>query len=155
MTDMSTKVLKGYKGDASVLKPTMMCAVPLIMDRYLNTKFNSSSTMLLPFHFSFLYRSKLTPVTRRIFIVVLTRLFQLKCLRKIRSNYIPKINNFRSYKISVFLLRHFIFQNIQKYHRFCAKEEYSCAKNVSNLLQLQALLDETRIHHSDLRQNHF
>ena len=24
---------KGYKGDASVLKPTMMCAVPLIMDR--------------------------------------------------------------------------------------------------------------------------
>lgn len=33
MTDMSTKVLKGYKGDASVLKPTMMCAVPLIMDR--------------------------------------------------------------------------------------------------------------------------
>merc|ERR1711944_177194 len=33
MTDMSTKVRKGYKGDASVLKPTMMCAVPLIMDR--------------------------------------------------------------------------------------------------------------------------
>jgi long-chain acyl-CoA synthetase len=33
MTDMSTKVRKGYKGDASVLCPTMMCAVPLIMDR--------------------------------------------------------------------------------------------------------------------------
>jgi long-chain acyl-CoA synthetase len=33
MTDMSTKVRKGYKGDASVMKPTMMCAVPLIMDR--------------------------------------------------------------------------------------------------------------------------
>jgi len=33
MTDMSTKVRKGYKGDASVLRPTMMCAVPLIMDR--------------------------------------------------------------------------------------------------------------------------
>merc|ERR1712110_36372 len=33
MTDMSTKVRKGYKGDASVLKPTMRCAVPLIMDR--------------------------------------------------------------------------------------------------------------------------
>ena len=33
MTDMSTKVRKGYKVDASVLKPTMMCAVPLIMDR--------------------------------------------------------------------------------------------------------------------------
>ena len=33
MTDMSTKVRKGYKGDATVLRPTMMCAVPLIMDR--------------------------------------------------------------------------------------------------------------------------
>ena len=33
MTDMSTKVRKGNKGDASVLQPTMMCAVPLIMDR--------------------------------------------------------------------------------------------------------------------------
>ena len=33
MTDMSTKVSKGYKGDASVLRPTFMCAVPLIMDR--------------------------------------------------------------------------------------------------------------------------
>ena len=33
MTDMSTKVRKGNKGDASVLRPTMMCAVPLIMDR--------------------------------------------------------------------------------------------------------------------------
>ena len=30
---MSTKVRKGNKGDASVLRPTMMCAVPLIMDR--------------------------------------------------------------------------------------------------------------------------
>ena len=33
MTDMSTKVRKGNKGDASVLKPTLMCAVPLIVDR--------------------------------------------------------------------------------------------------------------------------
>ena len=33
MTDMSTKVRKGYKGDATELRPTMMCAVPLIMDR--------------------------------------------------------------------------------------------------------------------------
>ena len=43
MTDMSTKVLKGYKGDASVLKPTMMCAVPLIMDRLDFNTFLSSS----------------------------------------------------------------------------------------------------------------
>jgi len=33
MTDMSTKVRKGSLGDASVLQPTMMCAVPLILDR--------------------------------------------------------------------------------------------------------------------------
>lgn len=33
MTDLSTKVMKGCKGDASMLRPTMMCAVPLIMDR--------------------------------------------------------------------------------------------------------------------------
>ena len=30
---MSTKVRKGCQGDATILKPTMMCAVPLIMDR--------------------------------------------------------------------------------------------------------------------------
>lgn len=34
MTDMSTKIRKGTKGDASVLQPTMMCAVPLILDRW-------------------------------------------------------------------------------------------------------------------------
>ena len=33
MTDMSTKVAKGNKGDAGILKPTMMCVVPLILDR--------------------------------------------------------------------------------------------------------------------------
>ena len=33
MTDVSTKVNKGCKGDARVLQPTMMCAVPLILDR--------------------------------------------------------------------------------------------------------------------------
>ena len=40
MTDMSTKVRKGNKGDATVLMPTMMCAVPLIMDRYEPVLFN-------------------------------------------------------------------------------------------------------------------
>ena len=33
MTDLSTKVRTGHKGDASVLRPTLMCAVPLILDR--------------------------------------------------------------------------------------------------------------------------
>ena len=33
MTDKSTKVKSGYKGDAALLKPTILCAVPLILDR--------------------------------------------------------------------------------------------------------------------------
>jgi long-chain acyl-CoA synthetase len=33
MIDTSTKIKKGTKGDCSVLKPTMFCAVPLVIDR--------------------------------------------------------------------------------------------------------------------------
>ncbi|CAB4065677.1 ACSL [Lepeophtheirus salmonis] len=33
MIDKSTKVMKGSKGDCSVLRPTLMCAVPLVIDR--------------------------------------------------------------------------------------------------------------------------
>merc|ERR1712130_972629 len=33
MTDMSTAIKKGQKGDASLLRPTIMCTVPLILDR--------------------------------------------------------------------------------------------------------------------------
>lgn len=33
MIDTSTKVKKGTKGDCSVLRPTLMCAVPLVIDR--------------------------------------------------------------------------------------------------------------------------
>jgi len=33
MIDKSTKIKKGEKGDCSVLKPTLMCAVPLVIDR--------------------------------------------------------------------------------------------------------------------------
>ena len=33
MIDKSTKIKKGAKGDCSVLKPTLMCAVPLVIDR--------------------------------------------------------------------------------------------------------------------------
>ncbi len=33
MIDKSTKIKKGHKGDCSVLKPSCMCAVPLVIDR--------------------------------------------------------------------------------------------------------------------------
>ena len=33
MTDMSTAIKKGQKGDATLLRPTIMCTVPLILDR--------------------------------------------------------------------------------------------------------------------------
>lgn len=33
MTDRSTKIKRGATGDVSVLKPTLMPAVPLILDR--------------------------------------------------------------------------------------------------------------------------
>lgn len=33
LTDTSNKIKKGTKGDASVLRPTLMAAVPAILDR--------------------------------------------------------------------------------------------------------------------------
>ena len=33
LTDKSTKIAKGGTGDCTVLKPTLMCAVPLVLDR--------------------------------------------------------------------------------------------------------------------------
>lgn len=33
LTDTSNKIKKGTKGDASILKPTIMTAVPAILDR--------------------------------------------------------------------------------------------------------------------------
>lgn len=33
MTDTSSKIKKGTKGDVTVLKPTLMAAVPAILDR--------------------------------------------------------------------------------------------------------------------------
>ena len=33
LTDKSTKIVKGGTGDCTVLKPTLMCAVPLVLDR--------------------------------------------------------------------------------------------------------------------------
>jgi len=61
MTDMSTKVKRGHKGDAAVLKPTLMCCVPLILDRiYKNIieSVNKRGTNFQKF-FEFCYRYKL------------------------------------------------------------------------------------------------
>merc|ERR1712227_76376 len=61
MTDMSTKVMRGQKGDASVLKPTMMCVVPLILDRIYKNIIDSVNKRGNNFQkaFEFFYRYKL------------------------------------------------------------------------------------------------
>lgn len=61
MTDMSTKVKRGHKGDASVLKPTMMCVVPLILDRIYKNIIDSVNKRGANFQkaFEFCYRYKL------------------------------------------------------------------------------------------------
>merc|ERR1719369_1110935 len=61
MTDMSTKVMRGQKGDASVLKPTMMCVVPLILDRIYKNIIDSVDKRGANFQkvFEFCYRYKL------------------------------------------------------------------------------------------------
>ena len=61
MTDMSTKVKRGHKGDASVLKPTLMCCVPLILDRIYKNIIDSVNKRGSNFQkvFEFCYRYKL------------------------------------------------------------------------------------------------
>ena len=61
MTDMSAKVAKGNKGDASILKPTMMCVVPLILDRIYKNIIDSVNKRGSNFQkaFEFCYRYKL------------------------------------------------------------------------------------------------
>ena len=44
MIDTSTKIKKGTKGDCTILRPTLMCAVPLVIDRiYKGTLFEMSN----------------------------------------------------------------------------------------------------------------
>ncbi|XP_043926225.1 long-chain-fatty-acid--CoA ligase 3 isoform X2 [Protopterus annectens] len=45
LADQSTKIKKGSKGDASVLKPTLMAAVPEIMDRIYKNVMNKVNAM--------------------------------------------------------------------------------------------------------------
>merc|ERR1719192_477819 len=61
MTDMSTKVARGSKGDASILKPTMMGVVPLILDRIYKNIIDSVNKKGANFQkaFEFFYRYKL------------------------------------------------------------------------------------------------
>jgi len=76
MTDLSTKVLKGYKGDASILQPTMMCVVPLILERIYKNILDKVNKKGKNFQkiFDFCYRYKLywyhaqipTPIIDRI-----------------------------------------------------------------------------------------
>merc|ERR1712228_554812 len=54
-------VKRGHKGDASVLKPTMMCCVPLILDRIYKNIIDSVNKRGSNFQkvFEFCYRYKL------------------------------------------------------------------------------------------------
>jgi len=60
LIDTSTKIMRGSKGDASVLKPTCMTTVPLILDRIskgINDKVNSGSTIQkVIFKFAYNYK---------------------------------------------------------------------------------------------------
>lgn len=62
LIDSSSKVKKGCKGDASVLKPTCMTCVPLILDRIskgINDKVNSEAPFKKAlFKFAYAYKSK-------------------------------------------------------------------------------------------------
>lgn len=64
MIDSSSKIMRGCKGDAAVLKPTIMSAVPLILDRIskgINEKVKKSGQFRQAiFHFAYAYKSKWT-----------------------------------------------------------------------------------------------
>ncbi|XP_060856885.1 fatty acid CoA ligase Acsl3 isoform X1 [Metopolophium dirhodum] len=62
MIDTSSKIKRGTKGDAAVLRPTLMTAVPLILDRIykgINEKVSSGTTLQKTlFKFAFEYKRK-------------------------------------------------------------------------------------------------
>lgn len=64
LIDSSTKIMKGSKGDASILRPTCMTTVPLILDRIskgINDKVNKGSALQKAiFQFAYNYKSKWT-----------------------------------------------------------------------------------------------
>lgn len=64
MIDSSSKIMRGCKGDASVLRPTLMSAVPLILDRIskgINEKVKKSGPFRQAiFNFAYQYKLKWT-----------------------------------------------------------------------------------------------
>lgn len=64
LIDSSTKIMKGCQGDASVLAPTCMTTVPLILDRVskgINDKINNGTPMQkVLFKFAYAYKAKWT-----------------------------------------------------------------------------------------------
>ena len=60
LTDQSSKIMRGAKGDATALKPTLVTCVPTIMDRLAKTvwdKVDSSSPLMRKiFHFAYEYK---------------------------------------------------------------------------------------------------
>lgn len=62
MVDTSSKIMRGTKGDASVLRPTIITAVPLILDRIykgINDKLNHGSAVKKSlFNFAYNYKKK-------------------------------------------------------------------------------------------------
>lgn len=84
LIDSSSKVMKGCKGDASVLKPTCMTSVPLILDRIskgINAKVNAETPMKKAFFkFAYQYKSKWvargfqTPILDKILFKKIARL---------------------------------------------------------------------------------
>lgn len=64
LIDSSSKIMKGCKGDAGVLKPTAMTSVPLILDRIskgINDKVNNGSSLQkVIFQFAYNYKRKWT-----------------------------------------------------------------------------------------------
>lgn len=84
LIDSSSKIMKGCKGDASVLKPTCMTSVPLILDRIskgINAKVNAEAPMKKAFFkFAYQYKTKwvargfLTPIMDKIIFKKIARL---------------------------------------------------------------------------------
>lgn len=64
MVDTASKIMRGTKGDASILKPTIITAVPLILDRIykgINDKLNNGPPIKKSlFYFAFNYKRKWT-----------------------------------------------------------------------------------------------
>lgn len=88
LTDKSTAIMPGCKGDATLLKPTLMCAVPLMLDRIrksVNELVNSKGVLLGEF-FKFALQYKLSWYKRGFNTPILNRLLFKKIKDLIGGN---------------------------------------------------------------------